>query len=77
MERFISNCLVILMTGAVAFGDGRDIPLVAPKLEPGVDLLTAFKMRQSTRAFTVKDVTLRSESTLLMLRPDVLEKMFT
>ncbi len=57
--------LLIWVTGSVAFGGSKDIPLAAPKLGTGVDLLTAFKMRQSTRGFAAKEVSLGDLSTVL------------
>jgi Nitroreductase len=62
---FLTVLLLISVSATVVFGESRDISLTEPKLDPAVDLLTAFKLRQSARAFTQKEVSIRDLSTVL------------
>jgi nitroreductase len=57
--------LSTLVIGNTAFGTNHDISLTQPKLAPQVDLLTAFKLRQSTREFMNKEVSIADLSTIL------------
>lgn len=71
MKKIIVFCMVILVglsilvVGNTAFGVNHDITLTQPKLDPQVDLLTAFKLRQSTRQFLSKEVSIGDLSTVL------------
>jgi nitroreductase len=62
---FLMIALFLMMTATVTLGEDKDIPLTEPKLDPAVDLLTAFKLRQSTRSFTDKKVSIADLSTVL------------
>jgi len=61
----LALCISLIISTIPVSSQGKDIVLERPKANINVDLMTAYKLRKSTKSFLTKEINLEDLSTIL------------